>query len=86
MKKAEDSLFLAHGKYALANIRRVGMKSCKLSPIRLLISGKLAAHVMSCKPAPTPLFVFLKVCAHDGDLLNPEDRTRYRSVVDALSI
>src|SRR6266540_2039683 len=38
----------------------------------------------TCKSSPTPLSSSEKLVAHDGDVLGPEDSTRYRSVVGAL--
>ena len=36
------------------------------------------------KPSPTPLSSSEKITAHEGELLGPEDSTRYRSMVGAL--
>lgn len=38
----------------------------------------------NCKPSPTPLPSVEKMSQYDGDLLGPEDSTRYRSIVGAL--
>ena len=40
--------------------------------------------MINCKPAPTPLSVSEKLSRFEGDLLNTEDSTRYRSIVGAL--
>ena len=38
----------------------------------------------NCKTATTPLSASEKLSMHDGDLLNVEDSTKYRSIVGAL--
>jgi hypothetical protein len=42
------------------------------------------AAMVSCKPVPTPLSASGKLSAHQGQLLSPEDATKYRSLVGAL--
>jgi hypothetical protein len=42
------------------------------------------AGMLSYKLAPTPLSATVKISAHEGELLLPEDGTRYRSIVGAL--
>jgi histone deacetylase 1/2 len=37
-----------------------------------------------CKPLPTPLSASEKLSVTEGELLGPEDSTRYRSIVGAL--
>lgn len=44
----------------------------------------IKAGMKDYKPAPTPLVATDKLSAHDGDLLGPEDSTKYRSIVGAL--
>lgn len=44
----------------------------------------IKAGMKDCKPAPTPPATTDKLSAHDGDLLGPEDSTKYRSIVGAL--
>ena len=41
-------------------------------------------NMINCKPAPTPLSVSEKLSRFEGDLINTEDSTRYRSIVGAL--
>ena len=56
----------------------------------MLTQEKYASEILTrvgmkdCKPAPTPLSSTEKLSAFDGELLEPEDSTRYRSVVGAL--
>ena len=38
----------------------------------------------NCKTSSTPLSVSEKLSKHEGELLNAEDSTKYRSVVGAL--
>jgi hypothetical protein len=40
--------------------------------------------MLSCKLVPTPLAISEKLSAHQGTSLEPEDTTKYRSVVGAL--
>jgi hypothetical protein len=40
--------------------------------------------MLDCKPVPTPMTSSEKISAHDGDPLDPDDITKYRSVVGAL--
>jgi hypothetical protein len=40
--------------------------------------------MIKCKTAPTPLSTSEKLSSHEGELLGPEDSTRYRSIVGAL--
>jgi len=41
-------------------------------------------RMLNCKPVATPMALAEKMIQGDGDLLGPEDSTRYRSVVGAL--
>jgi histone deacetylase 1/2 len=56
----------------------------------LLTQRKYAQDILSrvrmsnCKPIATPMALAEKMIQGDGDLLGPEDSTRYRSVVGAL--
>ena len=56
----------------------------------LLSQEKYAQEILSrvgmikCKAAPTPLSTSEKLSSHEGELLGPEDSTRYRSIVGAL--
>jgi hypothetical protein len=53
----------------------------------LLTQGKYAMELLSrvgmtdCKISSTPLSTTEKLSLHEGELLNPEDATRYRSIV-----
>jgi hypothetical protein len=55
-----------------------------------LSQGKYASDVLhrvrmvNCKPCATPLCTSGKLRIGSGELLSPEDATRYRSVVEAL--
>jgi hypothetical protein len=40
--------------------------------------------MLSCKPASTPLSYSMKISAHVGEQLSPEDATRYQSITGAL--
>jgi hypothetical protein len=40
--------------------------------------------MMNCKPVSTPMTVSEKLSARDGVILQPQDATKYRSVVGAL--
>jgi hypothetical protein len=42
------------------------------------------AGMISCTAAPTPLSPTEKLLVHEGEILSPEDATRYRSIVGAL--
>jgi hypothetical protein len=42
------------------------------------------AGMLSCKEATTPLPSTGKISAHEGDLLSPDDATKYRSIMGAL--
>jgi hypothetical protein len=42
------------------------------------------AGMLSCKEVTTPLPSTGKISAHEGDLLSPDDATKYRSIVGAL--
>ena len=42
--------------------------------------------MVDCKPCPTPLPVCERLSRLDGDLLDSNSNTRYRSVVGALQI
>jgi hypothetical protein len=40
--------------------------------------------MLSCKAALTPMASSEKLCAHEGDKLDPDDVTRYRSILGSL--
>jgi hypothetical protein len=42
------------------------------------------AGLQGCKPTPTPLSSSEKLSLTEGNLLSPEDSTKYRSLVGAL--
>lgn len=41
-------------------------------------------NMTHCKPVSTPLSITEKLSAYGGELLGPEDITKYRSIVGAL--
>ena len=56
----------------------------------LLTQEKYAKDILKrvgmrdCKPSSTPLSTTEKLSLHEGELLSPEEGTKYRSVVGAL--
>jgi len=68
----------------------LGIEVTKCKDGILLSQEKYAQDILNrvgmdkCKPSPTPLSASEKLSCHEGDLLNSEDSTSYRSVVDAL--
>jgi hypothetical protein len=55
-----------------------------LSQERYAIDLLRRAGMITCKPDMTPLSATEKLSAQGGELLSPEDATRYRSIVGAL--
>lgn len=41
-------------------------------------------NMATCKPVTTPLSICEKLSVHEGELLGPQDATRYKSIVGAL--
>jgi hypothetical protein len=68
----------------------LGIEVKRTSEGILLSQEKYAAEIlkkvgmMNCKPVSTPMTVSGKLSAHDGVILQPQDVTKYRSVVGAL--
>jgi hypothetical protein len=68
----------------------LGIEVKRTSEGILLSQEKYAAEIlkkvgmMNCKPVSTPMTVLGKLSAHDGVILQPQDVTKYRSVVGAL--
>ena len=68
----------------------LGIEVKKTSEGITLSQGKYVADILSrvsmsnCKISPTPLSVSEKLSAQEGDLLESEDSTRYKSIVGAL--
>jgi hypothetical protein len=62
----------------------------KVSNGIVLTQGKYASDLLrrvgmiDCKPVTTPLSTSEKLSLHNGNLLGPEDATKYRSIVGAL--
>jgi hypothetical protein len=55
-----------------------------LSQIKYTMDLLQRTGMLSCKPAITPLSSIGKLSTHEGEVLSPEDATRYRSIVGAL--
>jgi hypothetical protein len=80
--------------FALKDVGRLhyflGIKVQHISNDIHLSQGKYASDVLhrvgmvNCKPCTTPLRTSGKLRIGSGELLSPEDATRYRSVVGAL--
>jgi hypothetical protein len=68
----------------------LGIEVTKLPDGLLLSQNKYALDILrrvgmtSCKPAPTPLFTSEKLSVHAGEVLGPDDTTKYRSMVGGL--
>lgn len=68
----------------------LGIEVRKVNDGLILNQAKYAQDVLArvgmtdCRGAPTPLSSSEKITAHEGDLLGPDDSTKYRSVVGAL--
>ena len=68
----------------------LGIEVTKCKDGILLSQEKYAQDILNrvgmdkCKPSPTPLSASEKLSCHEGDLLNSQDSTRYRSIVGAL--
>jgi histone deacetylase 1/2 len=68
----------------------LGIEVKKVNDGLVLNQAKYAKDVLSCvgmldcKSSPTPLSSSEKITAHEGELLGPEDSTKYRSMVGAL--
>jgi hypothetical protein len=68
----------------------LGIEVTKIQDDILLSQNKYATEIlqragmMKCKPVDTPLSVSEKLSAYEGDVLGPEDATRYRSLVGGL--
>jgi hypothetical protein len=55
-----------------------------LSQLKYTTDLLKCAGMLSCKPTVTPPSSTGKLLAHEGEVLSPEDATRYRSIVGAL--
>jgi hypothetical protein len=68
----------------------LGIEVTKIQDGIMLSQNKYAmdilqrAGMMNCKPTNTPLFVSEKLSVDAGDVLGPEDATKYRSIVGGL--
>jgi hypothetical protein len=68
----------------------LGIEVTKLPDGLLLSQNKYALDILrrvgmtSCKPAPTPLSTSEKLSVHVGEVLGPDDATKYRSIVGGL--
>jgi hypothetical protein len=68
----------------------LGIEVNKVSNGIVLTQGKYASDLLrrvgmiDCKPVTTPLSTSEKLSLHNGNLLRPEDATKYRSIVGAL--
>jgi histone deacetylase 1/2 len=82
------------GQFALKDLGDfhffLGIEVRKVDDGLLLNQAKYARDVLSrvgmlkCKGSPTPLSSFEKITAYGGELLGPDDSTKYRSMVGAL--
>ena len=68
----------------------LGIEVSKVKDGIVLSQGKYASELLQrvgmtqCKPVSTPLPTSEKLSLYDGEVLGPEDATRYRSIVGAL--
>jgi hypothetical protein len=68
----------------------LGIEVTKIQDDILLSQNKYATEIlqragmMKCKHVDTPLLVSEKLSAYEGDVLGPEDATRYRNLVGGL--
>jgi hypothetical protein len=68
----------------------LGIEVTKLPDGLLLSQNKYALDILrrvsmtSCKPTPTPLSTSEKLSVHVGEVLGPDDATKYRSIVGGL--
>ena len=68
----------------------LGIKVKKIHVGILLTQEKYATEILKrvgmkdCKPSSTPLSTTEQLSLHEGELLSPEEGTKYRSVVGAL--
>jgi hypothetical protein len=68
----------------------LGIEVTKLPDGLLLSQNKYALDILrrvgmtSYKSAPTPLFTSEKLSVHAGEVLGPDDTTKYRSIVGGL--
>jgi histone deacetylase 1/2 len=68
----------------------LGIEVSKVQNGIVLSQAKYAQDVLTrvgmtnCTSAPTPLSSSEKIIAQEGDMLGPEDSTKYRSMVGAL--
>jgi histone deacetylase 1/2 len=68
----------------------LGIEVKKVKDGLVLNQAKYAKEVLTrvgmqnCKGSPTPLSSSERITAHEGELLGPEDSTKYRSMVGAL--